>query len=624
MYQPKGIDYDVIVVGAGHAGIEAALAAAKMGKVVLLLTLNLDNVALLPCNPSIGGAAKANLVREIDALGGEMAKTIDATLMQIRMLNTSRGPAVQALRSQVDRKMYQRRMKEVLEKTPNLYLKEGIVSDLIVKNDRVLGVKIGQREIRGNTVILATGTYLRSIIYIGEETYELGPQGQYPANAMGKALEKYLPLVRFKTGTPARVNLRSLDYSKMTIQPGEENLRGFSFETTELNIKQVPCWLTYTNEETHKIINDNLHRAALYSGQITGPGPRYCPSIEMKVVEFPGRTGHQVFVEPEGWNTQEGYLSGLATSLPVDVQVEFLQTIPGLENVEIMRAAYAIEYDCFDPLLLNSYLQVRTIDGLFSAGQMNGSSGYEEAAGQGLVAGINAALYVDGKEMITIDRSQAYLGVLIDDLVIKGTKEPYRLMTSHAEYRLLLRADNADKRLTPLGYKLGLISQERYDKFNEKWALIEKEIGRLAKGKVRSNQATNEILKSLGTTELRHGISFTDLLRRPEITYQDLAHLDELPDLPKEVIDEVEISVKYEGYLKRQEEAITRFRRTENLRIPEIDYGQVRGLSKEAMEKLGKQQPLTLGQASRISGVSPADISVLLIHLEQAKREQQK
>lgn len=624
MYQPKGMEYDVIVVGAGHAGIEAALAAAKMGKVVLLLTLNLDNVALLPCNPSIGGPAKANLVREIDALGGQMAKTIDQTLMQIRMLNTSKGPAVQALRSQLDRKLYQRYMKQVLENTPNLYLKEGVVTDLIVKDDTVLGVKVGPREVRGKTVILATGTYLRSVIHIGEETYQLAPQGQCPANEMGKALEKYLPLVRFKTGTPARVNLRSLDFSKMTIQPGDENIGGFSFETKELNIKQVPCWLTYTNEETHQIIRNNLHRAALYSGQITGPGPRYCPSIEAKVVQFPDRTGHQVFVEPEGWNTSEGYLSGLATSLPVDVQIQFLRTIPGLENVEVMRAGYAIEYDCFDPRLLNTYLQVKSIKGLFSAGQINGSSGYEEAAGQGLIAGINAALYVDGKDLFTIDRSQAYLGVLIDDLVIKGTNEPYRIMTSRAEYRLFLRADNADQRLTPLGYKLGLISQERYDKFQEKWANIEGEIERLENVKLRSNQATNEILQKLGTTEIRHGITLAELLRRPEIGYQDLAHLDELPDLPPEVIKEVEISIKYKGYLKKQEEAIARFRKTENLKLPVIDYKQVKGLSREAVEKLSEQQPITLGQASRISGVSPADISVLLVYIEQMKKVQEK
>lgn len=616
MYQHSQSRYDIIVVGAGHAGCEAALAAAKMGQQVLLLTINLDNVGLMPCNPSLGGPAKAHLIREIDALGGAMAKVADATLMQMRRLNTRKGPAVQALRAQIDRKLYQRKMKNLVETTPNLYLKEGTVTDLLIKNNRVYGVIIGNTKVEAKAVILATGTYLRSQIFIGEESCPSGPQGQHPAVALGNALEKWLPLVRFKTGTPARVNLRSIDYDKMIKQPGNEFLQGFSFETKGLQIEQAPCWLTYTNEKTHQIVRDNLHRAALYTGAITGVGPRYCPSIESKVVEFPDRDRHQVFVEPEGWDTSEGYLSGLSSSLPADAQRALIRTVPGLENVEIMRIGYAIEYDCLDPTLLNSYLQVKGYQGLFTAGQINGTSGYEEAAAQGLIAGINTALYLREEDLITVDRSQAYIGVLIDDLVIKGTKEPYRLMTSHAEYRLNLRVDNADQRLTPLGYKLGLISEERYREFERKWEQIEQEIDRLEKYSIGSTKETNQILEEMGTAPTKHGFTLAELLRRPEVSYQDLGRLADLPELDPQVVEEVEIAIKYRGYLEKQKAAIDRFHKLEHRKLQNIEYDLVPGLSRQAREKLAQFKPMTLGQASRISGVTPADISVLLVYLE--------
>ncbi len=617
MFQCSQSDYDVIVIGAGHAGCEAALAAARMGQQVLLLTLNMDNVALMPCNPSIGGPAKANLVREIDALGGEMGKNIDATLMQMRMLNTRKGPAVQALRAQADRKLYQRRMKEVLETTPRLYLKEGLVEDLVTDNQQVIGVVVRNQSIAAKTVILATGTYLRAKIFLGDTVYTSGPQGQHSAEALGHNLEKLFPLARFKTGTPPRVNLRSLDYDQMTIQPGNEFFRGFSFETKGIEVEQTPCWLTYTNRETHQIIIDNLDKSAMYSGAIVGVGPRYCPSIESKVVQFPKREGHQVFVEPEGWNTSEGYLSGLSTSLPADVQQKLLQTIPGLAQVEMMRPGYAIEYDCLDPLMLNSFLEIKEYDGLFAAGQINGTSGYEEAAAQGLLAGINAALYCREEPLISLDRSQAYLGVLVDDLVLKGTNEPYRMMTSRAEYRLLLRLDNADMRLTPIAHELGLISDQRFLEFKTKWNSIEAEVARLETVQIPSTSDTNDLLADLGSSPLRHGVSLSELLKRPEIMYTDLAKFQSLPKLPRDVAEGVEITVKYQGYLKKQERAIERFRRIEGKRLPKLDFLHVRGLSREAAEKLNTSQPLTLGQASRISGVSPADISVLMIYLQQ-------
>ncbi|HLT55936.1 MAG TPA: tRNA uridine-5-carboxymethylaminomethyl(34) synthesis enzyme MnmG [Bacillota bacterium] len=613
--------YDVIVIGAGHAGVEAGVAAARMGAKTLMLTLNLDTIAYMPCNPSIGGPAKGIVVREVDALGGVMAKVIDKTYIQMRMLNTRKGPAVQALRAQADKALYSNEMKKVIENEENLTIRQAMVEKLIVEDGVCKGVITETHAAYyGKAVIITTGTYLRGKILMGDLEYESGPNNQRPSINLSKNLEELgIQLVRFKTGTPPRVKSQTIDYSKTEIQPGDEEARAFSYETTEFITDQIPCWLTYTNETTHQVINDNLGLSAMYSGMKRGTGPRYCPSIEDKIVRFHDKPRHQIFLEPEGRNTEEVYVQGLSTSLPESVQHEMIKSIPGLENAEIMRPGYAIEYDAVVPTQLWPSLELKKISGLFTAGQINGTSGYEEAAGQGIMAGINAARKVQGKEPIILDRSQAYIGVLIDDLVTKGTNEPYRLLTSRAEYRLLLRHDNADLRLTEIGYEVGLITEERYRRFTEKKRLIEEEKRRLNKIVIKPTEEVQQMLNEAGASPLKEAIKVYDLLKRPELGYADIEKIIEKNDaLTDEVKEQVEIQVKYEGYIKKAKEQVERMLKMEDKKIPEdIDYDAIPGLATEAREKLKKIRPLSVGQASRISGVNPADISILLVYIEQ-------
>ncbi|WP_339263998.1 tRNA uridine-5-carboxymethylaminomethyl(34) synthesis enzyme MnmG [Geobacillus sp. FSL K6-3411] len=618
-----GGSYDVIVIGAGHAGCEAALASARIGAKTLVITLNLDMIAFMPCNPSIGGPAKGIVVREIDALGGEMGKNIDKTYIQIRMLNTGKGPAVRSLRAQADKVLYQREMKKTLENQKNLTLLQGKVERLIVEDGVCKGV-ITQTGAHyyAKAVVITTGTFLRGEIIIGDIKYSSGPNNQQPSIKLSEHLEELgFELVRFKTGTPPRVNSRTIDYSKTEIQPGDEEPRAFSYETTKYITDQLPCWLTYTTEETHRIIDENLHLSPMYSGMIKGTGPRYCPSIEDKVVRFHDKPRHQIFLEPEGRETEEVYVQGLSTSLPEHIQRKLLETIPGLEKAQLMRAGYAIEYDAIVPTQLWPTLETKLVKNLYTAGQINGTSGYEEAAGQGIMAGINAAHRALGREEIILSRSDAYIGVLIDDLVTKGTNEPYRLLTSRAEYRLLLRHDNADLRLTELGYRIGLISEERYQAFLAKKEAIEREKKRLQTVIIKPTPEVQEVIRQAGGSELKDGIRAADLLRRPEMTYehiQKLAPADE--DIAPEVAEQVEIQIKYEGYIQKSLQEVERLKKMENKKIPEdIDYDAIQGLATEARQKLKQVRPLSIAQASRISGVNPADISILLVYLEQGR-----
>lgn len=617
-------DFDVVVIGAGHAGCEAGLAAARMGCKTLVCAINLDSVALMSCNPNIGGTAKGHLVKEIDALGGEMGINIDNTYIQSRMLNTSKGPAVFSLRAQADKKAYAERMKHVLEKQENLYLRQLEVVSIDAPDGRVKGVLTKNGAyFTAKAIIIASGTYLKSKIIIGDLSYDEGPSGLLPANELSKCLaELGITLRRFKTGTPARVNKRSVDFSKMEEQPGDTEVVPFSFISEDISRDQVRCYLTYTNENTHNVIRENIHRSPLYNGSIKSTGPRYCPSIEDKVMRFADKERHQIFIEPEGESTEEMYVQGMSSSLPEDIQVEMLKTVPGLENVEIMRTAYAIEYDCIDSTDLKLSLEFKNIQGLFSAGQINGSSGYEEAASQGLIAGINAALTIQNKEPLILKRSDGYIGVLIDDLVTKGTNEPYRMMTSRAEYRLLLRQDNADLRLTEIGYNVGLVNEYRYEIFKKKKIQMEEEIERIKHLQVTNKKEVEEFLISCNSTPLKKPISLYELIKRPELDYYIVEKLDvDRPKLNKYIQEQVNIVSKYEGYIQKQLDQIQQFKKFENKIISkDINYDNIKGLRIEAMQKLGKIKPESIGQASRISGVSPADISVLMIYLEQQNR----
>ena len=622
-------EYDVIVVGAGHAGCEAGLASARMGLKTLVCTLNLDAIGLMPCNPNIGGTAKGHLVREVDALGGEMGVNIDHTFIQSRMLNTSKGPAVHSLRAQADRKKYQERMKGILENQENLEARQLEVVDIEVEEGKVVGVLTKNGAFfKCKAVILTTGTYLRARIIIGDVEYNSGPNGLAAANELTQHLmDLGIEMRRFKTGTPARINRRSVDFSKMIEQPGDEKIVPFSFMHDKIEREQISCWLTYTNEETHNIIRENIDRSPMYNGSIEGVGPRYCPSIEDKVMKFPDKTRHQIFIEPEGEDTLEMYVGGMSSSLPEDVQIKMYRTLEGLENVEFLRTAYAIEYDSIDPMQLKPTLEFKTIEGLYGAGQLNGSSGYEEAAAQGIVAGINAALKIKNEEPMILTRSDAYIGVLIDDLVTKGTNEPYRMMTSRAEYRLLLRQDNADFRLTEIGRKVGLVTDERYSRFLNRKTNIENEVERLKNLQITNKRENNEFLVSLNSTELKKPISMYELIKRPELDYFMLAPLDpERPEYTDDIGEQVNIIAKYEGYITSQLEQVNQFRKFEKKILPEsINYSDVKGLRVEAIQKLSAIRPVSIGQASRISGVSPADISVLLIYLEhQYKKNKQE
>ena len=613
--------YDAVVIGAGHAGCEAALATARLGLKTLIFTVSVDSIAMMPCNPNVGGSSKGHLVREIDALGGEMGKNIDRTFIQTKMLNMSKGPAVHSLRAQADKKNYSNSMRRVLENTDNLTIKQGEVAQVLVEDGKVAGVKTTSDAIYPCiVVIMCTGTYLKARCIYGDVSQYTGPNGLSAANSLSQSLlELGIELRRFKTGTPARVDKRTIDFSKMEEQKGDENIVPFSFTNTpeELEREQVSCWLTYTNEETHEIIRENIDRSPIYSGNIKGTGPRYCPSIEDKVVRFADKKRHQVFLEPEGLYTNEMYIGGMSSSLPEDVQYRMYHTVPGLEHAAIVRNAYAIEYDCINPLQLKASLEFKNISGFFSAGQANGSSGYEEAAAQGIIAGINAARKFLGKEPVVLDRSQAYIGVLIDDLVTKGTNEPYRMMTSRAEYRLLLRQDNADMRLTGIGHEIGLIDDERYEKLLEKEKLIEEEVERMKKTTVGARAEVQELLAKYESTPLQSGTTLAELLKRPELSYETIKDIDkDRKELPEDVKEQVNIELKYDGYIKRQLRQVEQYKKLENKKIPEdIDYDDVYSLRKEAVQKLKELRPASVGQASRISGVSPADISVLLIYL---------